>query len=93
MRRSQHKYQIEFSGYETLESLPVRLSEGDFKKHKCKYDKIVDSTKGEGEFEVEYRRYEHECDSYTRVMHFYTIGTSDIILTEYHCKENYYFTK
>lgn len=91
MKRTMHRYMIEFSGCETLESLPIRLSEGDFKKHKCKYEKIVAETVNEDEFKVEYRRYDYDREDSTKTLHFFTIGTSEIILTEIHCKQGYCF--
>lgn len=85
------RYAIEFSGHETLNSLPIHLNQGEYMKQLCELTKQYEEHKDDEEAPIEKRVYTKEYDTHVNETTFFTIGTSDIILRKSTCKPGYRF--
>lgn len=88
------KYFIEFSANETLESLPIEITKKAFNQHLAEYRKQADEHANEDEEDyISAWQKVNEGKKARKTLYFFAWGCSDIVLTEWKCKEGYCFEK
>ena len=85
------KYTIEFSGWETLNTEPITLTKKEFELQLKKLNEQHEAHMNDDEGPTEKRVYTSDLEKLVHTSIFFSIGTSDIILHQYHCKPGYHF--